>query len=79
MRRNAFVDRLDASRSMMRHGASVSWGYAYPHTGLGAGQMTERHYRWEQPRIDRQGIALLLITAILALVLTTAVLWVGLR
>jgi hypothetical protein len=35
--------------------------------------------RVETPRIDRQGIALVIVTVALALVLTASVLWVGLR
>jgi hypothetical protein len=41
--------------------------------------MTERHYRSEQPWIDSEGIALVLIVAFLAVVLITAALWIGLR
>ena len=40
--------------------------------------MNEHHYRWDY-RIDSQGIALVLIVAVLALVLAVAALWIGLR
>ena len=33
----------------------------------------------EHPRIDGQGIALVIVVAVLALVLTTSALWIGLR
>jgi hypothetical protein len=38
----------------------------------------EHHYRWES-WFDSQGIALLLIVAVLGVVLAGAALWVGLR
>jgi hypothetical protein len=41
--------------------------------------MNQRHYRSELPFIDRQGVALVLIVTILALMLTTVALWIGLR
>ena len=41
--------------------------------------MTQHHYRSELPILDRQGVALVTIVTILALVLTTAALWIGLR
>jgi hypothetical protein len=40
--------------------------------------MTEHHYRWDS-QIDSQGIALVPIVAVLALVLAAAALWIGLR
>jgi hypothetical protein len=41
--------------------------------------MTEPHYQLGEPRIDRQGITLVLVVAVLTLVLTITALWVGLR
>ena len=41
--------------------------------------MTEHQYRWDDRWIDGQGIALVLTVAVLALVLATATLWIGLR
>ena len=41
--------------------------------------MTQRHYRSELPIIDRQGVALVTIVTILALMLTIVALWIGLR
>ena len=47
---------------------------------MGVGDdMTERHYRSEQLRIDSEGVALVLIVAFLAVALMTAALWIGLR
>jgi hypothetical protein len=42
------------------------------------GEMTEHQNRWDS-RIDSPGIALVLIVAVLAFVLASAALWIGLR
>ena len=41
--------------------------------------MIDERYQWGTPTIDRQGIALILVVIVLALVLGTAALWIGLR
>ena len=41
--------------------------------------MTDEQYQWGSPAIDRQSIALVLIVVVLALVLGTAAMWIGLR
>ena len=41
--------------------------------------MSQHHYRSELPIIDRQGVALVTIVTILALMLTIVALWIGLR
>jgi hypothetical protein len=41
--------------------------------------MFQRHHRWEHPRIDWQGITLVMIVSVLALVLTTAGFWIALH
>ena len=38
--------------------------------------MTDEQYQWD---VDRQSIALVLIVVVLALVLGTAAVWIGLR
>jgi hypothetical protein len=41
--------------------------------------MIDEQYKWGTPAIDRQGIALILMVVVFALVLGTAALWIGLH
>ena len=57
-------------------GRSAGDGRAQFHLGFA---MTDEQYQWDSPAIDRQSIALVLIVVVLALVLGTAAMWIGLR
>ena len=57
-------------------GRSAGDGRAQFHLGSA---MTDEQYQWDSPAIDRQSIALVLIVVVLALVLGTAAMWIGLR
>jgi hypothetical protein len=56
----------------------VAFGLLWP--ALVAEQTSiDEQYKWGTPAIDRQGIALILIVVVFALVLGTAALWIGLH
>jgi hypothetical protein len=41
--------------------------------------MTDQQTQWDAPAIDRQGTLLMLLVTVLALLLGTAAMWMGLR